>query len=119
MTDVTRHEMNARLEASEARVATVAESIRGELSAMRTDFVAMRAQSESDAKISQARASEFYAEAGKVLAEIRLANSEHKVSMYGVGYKVIAWTLGTILAVGGVALGAWRAFAAASGSPSP
>jgi len=116
MSEVTRNEMNARLEASEARVATVAEGIRGELSAMRADFAAMRAQSEADAKIAQARASEFYADARSALTEIKLASEQNKVTIYGIGYKVIAWTLGTILAVGSVALGVWRALAASGGA---
>lgn len=116
MTDLNREEVKARLEASEARVATAVEGIRGELGTMRAEFGAMRAEAAANAKVSQARADEFYAEAKSVLAEIRLANEQQKVAIYGVGYKVITWTLGTILAVGGLALGAWRAFSTMAGS---
>lgn len=106
MTEVTRHEMAARLDATEARVALAAESMRSDMGQLRSEMAA-------NAERAQANADRFYADAGRVLAEIRMTNSEHKAALYGVGYRVIAWTLGTILAVAGIAIGAYRAFVAA------
>ncbi|MCC8492167.1 hypothetical protein [Xanthomonas citri] len=112
MSDINREEVKARLEASEARVAMSAEIIRSEMSQLRSEM-------SMHAERAQASADKFYTEAGKVLAEIRLSNAEHKVAMYGVGYKVIAWTLGTILAFGSVGLGAWKAIKDASPPHAP
>ena len=106
--EMNRHEVTARLEASEARVALAVEGMRSDMAQLRSDMSV-------HAERSEAKAETFYAEAGKVLAEIRAANAEHKASLYGVGYKVIAWTLGTILAVSGVAVGVYRAALATAG----
>jgi len=102
MSDLNREEVKARLEAAEARIATSVEAIRA-------DSAALRAEMRSQGERAQGSADRFYAEAGKILAEIHLANERQKVEIYGLGYKVIAWTLGTMLAIGGVSLSAYNA----------
>jgi hypothetical protein len=83
--------------------------MRAEMTELRADLRGGMAEIRAQGERAQVNADRFYAEAGKVLAEIRLANSEHKVGLYGAGYKVITWTLGTVLALIGVAFGAYRA----------
>jgi hypothetical protein len=102
MSEMNREEAKARLEASEARVATAVE-------AMRADNTALRSEIRAQGERAQVSADRFYAEAGKVLAEIHLANERQKVELYGLGYKVFSWTLATVLAVGGLSIGAYNA----------
>ena len=123
MNDVSRHEMSAALAASEARVATIVESMRADAAELRAELregnALIKAQGEiakAGAERFQADADRFYADARTLLAEsrtalseIRLAGEQNKTAMMGLGYKVITWTLGTILAVGGVSIGAYNA----------
>ena len=103
MNGPTREEVTARLEATEARVAMAVESIRG-------DSTAMRSEMSSHFERLQASQDRFHAQAGKVLAEIELSNEKHKVSIYGIGYKIFAWSFATVLAIAGVAATVYRLF---------
>lgn len=123
MSDVTRHEMNATLAASEARVATLVESMRADAAGLRAELRESNAHIKAQGEIAkasaerfQADADRFYADARTLLAEsrtalseIRLAGEQNKTALMGLGYKVITWTLGTILAIGGVSIGAYNA----------
>lgn len=103
MNDLTRQEVQARIEASEARVAMVAESIKSDMSGLRSEISAQ-------AKISQAAAETFYARANQVLSQIDLSNEKHKNALYGTGYKVIVWTVGTVITLGVLGMTAYRFF---------
>lgn len=104
VSEITRQELDARLEASEARVAMAVESMRADAASLRADVRDGLNEIKIQGVSAQASAEKFYADAGKLLAEIHLANERQKVELYGLGYKVIAWTLGTMLAVGSVAV---------------
>ncbi len=127
MSDITRSELDARLSASEAKVDRIVERMRADAAELRADLKAdsatLRAdmrEALSDIKASgesaRTNADRFYAEAKTLLAEsraalteIRLAGEQNKTVMMGMGYKVITWTLGTILAIGGVSVGVYNA----------
>ncbi|HEL4191542.1 TPA: hypothetical protein UM521_000339 [Stenotrophomonas maltophilia] len=127
MSDITRSELDARLSASEAKVDRIVERMRADAAELRADLKAdsatLRAdmrEALSDIKASgesaRTNADRFYAEAKTLLAEsraalteIRLAGEQNKTVMMGMGYKVITWTLGTILAIGGVSIGVYNA----------
>ena len=109
MSDMTRDEIKSRLEASEARVATAVEGMRADAANLRADVKAALSEIRSQGDRAQASADKFYADAGRMLAEIRLAGEQNKTTVMGMGYKVITWTLGTILAIGGVSVGVYNA----------
>jgi hypothetical protein len=137
MSDITRSELDARLSASEAKVDRIVERMRADAAELRADLKAdsatLRAdmrEALSDIKASgesaKANADRFYAEAKTLLAEsraalteIRLAGEQNKTVMMGMGYKVITWTLGTILAIGGVSVGVYNALKPKGPFPPP
>lgn len=109
MSELTREEISARIEASEARVATVVESLRADASDLRADLRDGMARISSQGEVAQAKADQFYAEAHKLLAEsrtalteIRLAGEQSKVNVMGLGYKFLTWFFGAIVALGGL-----------------
>jgi len=116
MTDVTRHEMNAALAASEAKVATAVESMRADMAELRAELREGNSQIKAQGEIAkanaaafQADADRFYADARTLLAEsrtalteIRLAGERNKVNVMGIGYKFLTWFFGAIVALGGL-----------------
>lgn len=116
MGDMDREEVKARLEASEARVATVVESMRADAAELRSQLHTGLEQIKSQGAVAQASADKFYAqsesllaESKTLLAEIRMAGEKNRADVMGMGYKVITWTLATILTVGSLSVGAYNA----------
>lgn len=120
MNEVTRHELAATVAASEARVATVVEGMRADAAELRAELregnALMKAQGEklqAQAIEASAAAGRFYSDAGRLLAEIKLAGEQNKTAVMGMGYKVAAWLFGTILAIGSLSLAVYKAVSAA------
>ncbi|WP_155760196.1 hypothetical protein [Stenotrophomonas maltophilia] len=127
MSDISRSELDARLASSEAKVDRIVERMRADAAELRADLKADSATLRADVRealadikasgeSAKANADRFYAEAKTLLAEsraalteIRLAGEQNKTVMMGMGYKVITWTLGTILAIGGFSVGVYNA----------
>lgn len=100
MADLTREELNAKLEACEARVAAAVESMRADWHGLRADVTQGIAEIRTQGERSQAAADRFYAEAGRVLAEIRLAGEKNRSTVMELGYRVAAWVFGAIVTLG-------------------
>jgi hypothetical protein len=118
MNDTNREEVKARLEASEARVASALDGIRADTAVLRSDISAGLAKIQAQGEQMKADAGTFYAEARTVLTEIRLAQEQAKSSAYAIGYKVIVWSVSTVLALAGLALGGYNALKRPSSSHS-
>lgn len=99
MTDMSREEVKARLEASEARVAASMETLRSDLGAgvARIDV----GLSKIDTGLAKMDAK---------LAEILMAVEKGKSDRYATGYKIITWTIGTVFALAGLLLSIYRTF---------
>lgn len=119
MTSITREEVAAKLEASEARVATAVEAMRADAAELRAELREGHAQQKAQAEQAQAEASKFYAEAGRVLAEIRLAGEQNKTALMSIGYKAATWTLATFLALASFGIAAYNAMKRPAVQASP
>lgn len=109
MSDVTREEVKARLEASEARVSTVVEAMRSDAAELRSELHTGLEQIRSQGVIAQANADKFYAQAGALLAdsktllaEIRQAGEKNRADVMSMGYKALTWLFGAVLALCGL-----------------
>ena len=102
--------MNARLEASEARMATLAEGIRADNAAARADLAIGLRDIKGVGESIKAEASVFYADAARVLAEMHKAHAVNKTETYAIGYKVATWVFGTLLTLVTVSLAAYKAW---------
>ncbi|UGB46965.1 hypothetical protein LQ772_06650 [Frateuria edaphi] len=109
MSDMNREEVKARLEASEARVATAVESMRADSAALRADLQTGLKTIEAQGSVMRSEAASFFADARRVLAEIQVAQEKDRNQYYALGYKVIVWSFGTVLTVAGLGLGFWNA----------
>lgn len=92
MSEMNREEVKARLEASEARVTASNEAIKGEFVALRGEFVGLR--------------HEVAAGLDKILLAVERGKSER----YASGYKIITWTIGTVVALAGLGIAFYRTF---------
>ncbi|MDR7070518.1 hypothetical protein J2X02_003383 [Pseudoxanthomonas japonensis] len=97
MAGPTREEINARLEAAEARVAWAVESMRAEVKTGVADIKTLGVEMKAQADKAQATADRFYADAGKVLAEIKLQGEVNRTQIMSMGYKFAAWFLGALV----------------------
>lgn len=113
MNDMTREEVKARLDASEARVATAIEGVRADAATLRADIKSTLFEIKAQGDRAQVSADRFYAEAGRVLAEIKLAGEQNKTAVMGMGYKVAAWLFGAIVAIGSLSLAVYKAVSTA------
>lgn len=116
MNDLTRQEMQASLAASEARVSALVESMRADAAELRAELRegagAMKqglAQIKASGDAAQAHADRFYAEARTLLAdsraaltEIKLAGEQNRTNVMALGYKILTWFFGAILATSGL-----------------
>jgi hypothetical protein len=109
MSEMNREEVKARLEASEARVATVVESMRADSEGLRFELREGLSQIKVLGQISQANADKFYADAHKmmaesrtVLTEIKLAGEQNRTNVMAMGYKFAAWIFGAVIALSGL-----------------
>lgn len=84
MSDMNREEVKARLEASEARVATSMETMR------------------SDLGIGLAKIDIGLAKMDTTLAQILVAVEKGKSDRYAAGYKIITWSIATVVALAGL-----------------
>lgn len=100
--DLTRHEIQARLEAADARVSGAVESIRADAATLRAELREGIAEIKAQGERSQAAADRFYAEAGRALAEIRLAAEQKRSTIMEMGYRAAAWIFGAMVALGGL-----------------
>lgn len=115
MNDMSREEVKARLEASEARVATAVEGMRADAAELRGDMAVALGRIQAQGDQMKADSSAFYADARTILAEIRLAQEQNRNTAYAIGYKVIVWAIGTVIALAGLAIGGYNALK----KPSP
>lgn len=99
MSDMNREEVKARMEASEARVATSIESLKGDFTGLRGEFSALRHEMAS----GQSRMD-------VTLAKILLAVEQGKSDRYATGYKVITWSIGTVIAITGIGIVLYKTF---------
>lgn len=113
MSEMQRDEVKARIEASEARMATLAELVRSEAVTARAEitvgFRDLRAINDS----IKADAAVFHAEAGRTFADLHRAHAANKADTYALGYRVATWVFGTLLTLMTLALAmykAWRDF---------
>jgi biotin operon repressor len=113
MSDLNREEVKARLEASEAKMATSVEGLRADGATLRADVNSALAEIRAQGDRAQASADKFYSEAGRLLAEIRLAGEQNKTAVMGMGYKIAAWLFGAIVAVASLSLAIYKAVSAA------
>ncbi|HGM6719894.1 hypothetical protein J5H43_01870 [Stenotrophomonas maltophilia] len=115
MSELSREEVQARLDASEARVATSVESMRADAAQLRADVKTSLSEIRAQGDRAQASADRFYSEAGRLLAEIKLAGEQNKTAVMGMGYKVAAWIFGAIVAIASLSLAVYKAVSAAVG----
>jgi hypothetical protein len=118
MSDMNREEVKSRLEASEARVATAVEGMRADNAALRADLQTGIKAIEAQGQVMRAEAASFFSDARRVLAEIQVSQEKDRNQYYALGYKVIVWSIGTVLTVTGLGLGLWNAIHKAP-PPSP
>ena len=109
MSDMHREEAKARIEASEARVAAVVESMRADAAELRSEVHAGLEQIKAQGVVAQANADTFYADARTILAdsktllaEIRQAGEKNRADVMGMGYKILTWIFGALLALCGL-----------------
>lgn len=101
MSDMSREEVKARLEASEARVAASMETLRSDLGAgvARID-------------VGLAKIDTGLAKMDTTLAQILMAVEKGKSDRYATGYKIITWSIGTVFALASLALAIYKTFIA-------
>ena len=109
MSDMDRVEVKARLEASEARVGKVVESMRADAAELRSQLHTGLEQIRAQGAVAQASADKFYAQAGALLAdsktllaEIRQAGEKNRADVMSMGYKALTWLFGAALALCGL-----------------
>lgn len=101
MSEMSREEVKARLEASEARVAASMETLRSDLGAgvARID-------------VGLAKIDTGLAKMDTTLAQILTAVEKGKSDRYATGYKIITWSIGTVFALASLALAIYKTFIA-------
>jgi hypothetical protein len=109
MSDMTREEVKARLEASEARVSTVVETMRSDAAELKSELHTGLEQIKAQGIAAQVNADKFYAQAGTLLAEsktllaeIRQAGEKNRADVMSMGYKALTWIFGAALALCGL-----------------
>lgn len=124
MSDMHREEAKARIEASEARVGKVVESMRADAAELRSELHAGLEQIKAQGIVAQANADRFYADARSMLAdskallaEIRHAGEKNRADVMGMGYKILTWIFGAALALCGLYFTIKKAVAPAPAAP--
>jgi hypothetical protein len=106
MSDINRDEVKARLEASEARVATIAEALRSDSDRLRLQVAAISDSVRANAEIAKEQMSSFRSEMSSSRSEMLRIASETRAEISGELHKQRTWiltgALTTLVAILGV-----------------
>lgn len=119
MNTMSREEVEQRIRVAEANSRAALAEFREEAAKLRSDLragndqiglVLKEVKSQGEANVAQSTT--FYSKANEVLGQIKLAGEQNKTWLMSIGYKVLTWFFGAIVAIASVSLAVYKAVSA-------